>query len=125
MLVSEAFPSKYLAAADIPEDNLRVIMGHVEPIEMKENNQTKKKLCLFFQGMDKGIVLNKTNATNIAAAYGDDTDGWMGRELILFTTWVDFQGKSVEAIRVRAPQPKDQRRAPPPQVSAPFSAEFR
>jgi hypothetical protein len=66
------------------------------------------------QGKDKGLVLNKTNANNIAAVYGDDTDDWIGGGIQLFPTMVDYQGRSVEAIRVRvaprkaasAPQPK-------------------
>ena len=114
MKVSEAFPSKYLSANDIPEDNIRLIMDHVETTEL----EGKQKLVLFFKRAKKGMILNKTNASNIAAAYGDDTDDWLEKELVLFTTWVDYQGKSVEAIRVRAPTVKDNARqspqAPPP-----------
>ena len=108
MKVSEAFPSKYISAADIPEDNIRLVMSHV----VSEMMEDKPKLILYFQGAKKGLVLNKTNAKNIADAHGDDTDDWAGKEVILFTTWVDFQGKSVEAVRVRVPQPKDKKPAP-------------
>jgi hypothetical protein len=65
---------------------------------------------LFFLGKEKGVVLNKTNANNIALAYGDDTEDWQGKEIVLFPAMVDYQGKTVESIRVRAPQAKD--RAP-------------
>jgi hypothetical protein len=103
MKISEAFPSKYISAADVPEENIRLVMAHTESEEM----EGKPKLILYFQGAKKGLVLNKTNAKNIADEYGDDTMDWQGKEIILFTTWVDFQGKSVEAVRVRVPQPKD------------------
>lgn len=103
MRISGAFPSDYLKAADLQGRNVRVIMSHVE---MKDIGGDHKPI-LFFQGKDKGMVLNKTNANNISAVYGDDTDDWNGKELILFETMVDFQGKSVPAIRVRSPQPKD------------------
>jgi hypothetical protein len=65
------------------------------------------KPVLFFQGKTRGVVLNKTNATNIAVAYGDDTDHWAGKEVILYEAMVDYQGRSVAAIRLRSPQPKD------------------
>jgi len=63
------------------------------------------KLVLYFAGKEKGLVLNKTNANNIAAIYGTDTDGWVGKSVVLVEALVDFQGRSVPAIRVRGPQP--------------------
>lgn len=50
------------------------------------------------------MVLNKTNANNIAFLYGEETDDWQGAEIVLFEAMVDFQGKTVPALRVRGPQ---------------------
>ena len=107
MRISAAFPSDYLKAADLQGRSVRVVMDRVE---MKDIGGDHKPI-LFFQGKDKGMVLNKTNANNISVAYGDDTDDWTGKEIVLFEAMVDFQGKTVPAIRVRLPQVKD--RAPP------------
>lgn len=99
MNVNEAFPSNYLRAADLQGREATVSISHVT---MEEIGQTKEpKPVLYFTGKEKGIILNKTNATNISAAYGPDTDDWTGKFVTLFTAWVDFQGRSVEAIRVR------------------------
>lgn len=103
MRISSAFPSKYLKAADLQGRNVRVVMSDVEMHDFDDDH----KPVLFFQDKEKGLVLNKTNANNIAAIYGDPTEGWTGKEVILFEAMVDFQGRSVAAIRVRAPQPKD------------------
>jgi hypothetical protein len=54
----------------------------------------------------KGLVLNKTNSKVIATAYGDDSEAWQGKEIILFMALVDFRGDQVEAIRVRVPKPQ-------------------
>lgn len=113
MRISNAFPSEYLKASDLDGRSVKVLMDRVE---MKDIGGDHKPI-LFFQGKDKGMVLNKTNANNIALAYGDDTDDWAGREIVLFEAMVDFQGKTVPAIRVRAPTAKDrapQRPAPQP-----------
>lgn len=111
MKISAAFPSEYLKAADLQEQNVRVVMSHVEIKEVGDD----RKPILYFQGKEKGLVLNKTNANNIALVYGDDTDEWTGKELVLFPTMVDYQGRSVDAIRVRAPSNKDRgQRAPAP-----------
>ena len=107
MRISAAFPSDYLRAADLQGKPVKLTMSHVE---MKDIGGYHKP-ALFFKGTDKGMILNKTNSNNIASAYGDDTDDWTGKEIVLFEAMVDFQGKTVAAIRVRTPQAKD--RSPP------------
>lgn len=102
MRVSSAFPSQYLRAADLQERAVRVTMNHITMEDIGSDN----KPVLYFTGKEKGLVLNKTNANNIANVYGDETDGWAGKEIELFPTIVDFQGKSVDAIRVRVPRAK-------------------
>lgn len=100
MHIDEAFPSKYLKASDLQGRNVTVKMGRAEVEKIGED----KKLILYFQGKEKGMVLNKTNANNIASIYGGDTDDWYGKEITLFEAMVDFQGKTVPALRVRAPR---------------------
>lgn len=107
MLISQAFPSEFLKAADLLDRTITVVMDHVELKDVGDDT----KPVLFFQGKEKGLVLNKTNSNNIALAYGDDTADWAGKELMLYPTMVDFQGRSVPAIRVKVPQPKAAQRA--------------
>lgn len=97
--INDAFPSNYLKAADLKGRQVPVKMDRAE-FEMIGND---RKLILYFSGKEKGMVLNKTNASNIAAAYGDNTDDWRDQDVILFEAMVDFQGKTVPAIRVKVP----------------------
>lgn len=99
MRISAAFPSDYLKAADLQNRQVKV---KIDRVEIKEIGGEPKPI-LYFIGKDKGMVLNKTNAANIATAYGDDTDDWQDAEIVLFEAMVDFQGKTVPAIRVRIP----------------------
>jgi hypothetical protein len=110
MKVSEAFPSKYIAAPDLNNRNVRVTIARVE-IE-KVGDDTKP--VIYFKGKEKALVCNKTNAKAIAAAYGDEMNDWIGVELILFPIMTDYQGESKPAVRVRAPQPKDNPRPAEP-----------
>jgi hypothetical protein len=102
MHIDEAFPSKYLRASDLQGRNVTVKMGRVEQEKIGDDT----KLILYFQGKDKGMVLNKTNANNIASIHGGETEDWYGKEITLVEAMVDYQGKSVPAIRIRAPQRK-------------------
>lgn len=110
MKVSEAYPSNFIAAADLDGKNITLIMKNVD----MEKIGTDTKPVLYFKGATKGLALNKTNAKNIAAVYGDDMDDWSGQEIVLFPAMVDYKGETVEAIRVRAPQPKDRKVATKP-----------
>lgn len=113
MRISAAFPSTYLKAADLQGRTVSAVIGRIELEEIGGEH----KPIIYFQGKDKGLVLNKTNANNIAAVFGDDTDDWIGGTIQLFPTMVDFQGRSVEAIRVKVPPRRAA--APPAPTPAP------
>ena len=102
MNVHEMFPSKYVAAADLQERDVDVVITACGLEEMQD-----KEVCpvLYFAGRKKGMVLNKTNATTIANLYGDETDGWVGKPITLFATQTEFGGKAVACIRVRIHAP--------------------
>ena len=107
--VSAAFPSNYLKAADLQGRHVAVVIASVVMEDMGDDGE---KPCVYFRGTPKGVVLNKTNASNIAVLYGDDTDAWIGQTVTLFPAMVDFKGKSVEAIRIRGPMQPQQAGAP-------------
>ena len=102
MKISGAFPSKYLKSTDLQGKQVKVVMSHVA----METIGDDERPVLYFQGKDKGFILNKTNGNAIAYVFGDDTENWRGSEIVLFETTVDFQGKTMAAIRCRVPPRK-------------------
>lgn len=120
-LVSDAFPSTYLKAGDLQG---RTIMVKIDRAEYEELNGDRK-LALYFIGKAKPMILNKTNANTIAAAYGQNTDDWHQAEVVLFMAMVDFQGKSVEALRIKIPPRKPVARQPEPAMAAPPDDDYR
>lgn len=108
MNIDNAFPSNYLKASDIGDAQPTVTIKDVVMEKLGEDTRP----VLYFSGKEKGIVLNKTNATNIREAYGPDTEEWTGKKVVLFTAWVDFQGRSVEAIRIRPARASEPAREP-------------
>lgn len=97
MQVDKIFPSNYLKAADLEGKPRRVTMKDIEIHKLGEDERP----ILFFKGATKGLVLNKTNTMMIASKFGDETDDWHGNDIELHQEMVNFQGKMVEAIRVR------------------------
>ena len=117
MRISEAYPSKYLKAADLAGQDRTVSIRNCVQEELGQGTEMETKPVLYFDVGHKGLVLNKTNATAIAEDYGDDTEAWVGRGVELFVQKVAFQGKLMPAIRVRTqatPQPVVQRAPAPP-----------
>lgn len=67
------------------------------------DNGNERKIVLSFHEWDKNLPLNVTNARTIAGLYGADSNAWVGKQIMLFTMMVDYQGKQTLGIRVRAP----------------------
>jgi hypothetical protein len=99
MKISSAFPSKFLKAEDLQKREVKVVIDRI----ILEDLGDEEKPIAYFQGKQKGLVLNKTNASKIAAALGDDTDEWEGKEIILYPDVASYQGRMVDCIRVRVP----------------------
>lgn len=97
---SDIFPSKYIKSDDLKGRDVSVLIDHADMEKLGDET----KLIIYFQGKEKGMVCNKTNFNRIAYLYGDETDDWTGKEIILTSEFVEFQGKSVRGLRVRAPR---------------------
>jgi len=70
------------------------------------NKPPKPKLVLFFDGSEKGLIMNMSHGDFLAEATGnDDPEEWIGYEVELFVDDnVTYGGKRIGGIRLRAPQ---------------------
>src|SRR5262249_49105138 len=102
--INDYFPSKYLKASDLkgrePVVTIRAV--NYEPV-----GQAKQmKPVVYFAKVEKGLVLNKTNATRITQIAGSGViEEWIGVQIKLYATQVEFQGELTDAIRIKPPQP--------------------
>ena len=101
MRIDAAYPSKYLKTADLQGRAVRVT---IERFEIEEVGDGDRKPVLYFANKDRGIVLNRTNADTVSAAYGEETDEWIGQTIELYPDKTRFAGKMVDCIRVRVPR---------------------
>lgn len=122
MNVNDAFPSKYLSAKDLQNREHTLTISNLTMEEMNGDRGKQSKPVAFFQGAQKGLVLNKTNSLTIAAAYGDEMMAWIGRQIVVFPAMDRMAGEMKPCIRVRpvfsnaaaAPAPAPARESPPP-----------
>lgn len=106
MDINAQFPSKWLKASDLQNRTHRLT---IQDVTLEQFQDGSSKPAVWFQGREKAMILNKTNAESIAAAYGNDTDGWLGKALEIFSMKVQGPNGIVDGIRVRIPD------APPTQ----------
>lgn len=129
MNINESFPSNYLKASDLGTGQPVVTIKAVEHEPVGRDREMKA--VLYFEGKDKGVVLNKTNAKKITDLVGSpETEDWAGFKIRLFATTTEFGGETVECIRVKAAgvpangngavaKPAPARKSPPVPASAP------
>lgn len=114
MRKDQIFPSKYLKEPDLRGRDITVTIDRVE----RATFQGKAGLVVYFEGKDKGLVVNQTIYDQIEAATGEaDTDNWPGNRITLYPTETTYQGEMKPVVRVRSRRPSDngaRAQAPPP-----------
>ena len=86
MQIDKMFPRKYATGSDL-EGPVTLSIERVQSEKMRPNPQNPEmnKWVVYFQGAQKGVVLSRTLAEQIAQAVGsDETNDWIGNEITLF-----------------------------------------
>lgn len=86
---------KYLAAADITRPTeARIVRAATEELKGVE------KLVLTLEGVEKALIVNKTNADTLSEKFGDDYTAWVGQTVTIAAVPTTYQGQSVKGVRV-------------------------
>ena len=104
----DLYGSKYFSVSDLKDSEPRLKVGKVEVAELREKNgTTKRKYVMLFEGVEKGLVINKTNARKLADAYGKQSSKWIGQIVQLYSEDTSF-GKGVRVRPLRKPATPDE-----------------
>lgn len=99
LTATELFPGKYYKAADLKKPLKRTIASvNLEEVQDPKTGEGEDKAVMRFEVDPKGLVLNKTNFTAAADAFGEDSDDWVGKSVELFVTSTSFG----PGVRLRA-----------------------
>ncbi len=95
--VTEVYTAaNYLNANDIAKPINTTIAG----VTVESMKDGKKKIVVVLAGLEKSLVLNKTNAKTLAQKFGEDTNDWAGKEISLAAVPVEFQGAMTKGLRI-------------------------
>ncbi len=92
MKVSQLYPSKYLRSDDLQGRRVTATVRQVV-VEDVAGDGSQQKPVVYFQGRDKGLVLNRTNAAVLAQALGEETDLWPTAVIEISAVPVPYQGR--------------------------------
>lgn len=101
--INDMVASKYLKQADIPDPVIVTVQGVKQVNMAKDDEAPELKWCIKFREYDKPMALNSTNIHIAAKVFNsNDTEGWLGKEIILYTDPnVSFGGQVVGGLRLR------------------------
>ena len=103
--LDEAFGSQFLGVVDVGEKKIRtkILKVRKQDVEDRKTGKPKKKIVVFFENIDKGLILNFTNREALVKAFGKNPAGWRNATVgILVDPNVMFGGEKKGGVRLRA-----------------------
>lgn len=79
----------------------KITSVHVETLKDRSGKENER-LCLEIEDQRKLVPLNVGNCTNLEKAYGEDTDDWEGKPVMVTTHKVKFGDEDVDGLLVTA-----------------------
>ena len=96
------FPGRFLKAAEFKGREVTKTISAVEIVELPQDDGGERaRGVVSFSDTPKQWVLNRTNAVCLAAMFGRDTDGWIGKRVCLHPAEARFGRERVLAVRVK------------------------
>lgn len=99
MKMEKFISQKYLSAAKNKDIDGKIFV--IDSVFTEVINGVDK-VVMRFKGLDKTLVLNKTNMNALVAAYGDESDTWINNKVQLIIIWTTYQGNPTEGIQIKA-----------------------
>lgn len=135
MHVRLLFPAEYLSHEDLEAagKDVTLTISSLDQEEVRGDKGKELRWVLSFHEMDerhrkdntrprKRLILNKTNAKQIAQLYGPETNDWAGKRITLYGTTCQAFGDTVGCLRIRPQVPRDS--TPKQPDPAPVAEEF-
>jgi hypothetical protein len=119
-----AYGSKYLGTTDLGDRKVRTRIEKVRKGDLTDKDGRKKmKIIIFFDALDKPLVLNQTNKEVLVSDLGRVPGKWEGASVGLYVDPnVSFAGKRTGGVRLRVLEPAKAAKASKPAATKPAPA---
>ena len=120
--INEAFPSNWVSASDLKGRDITLVICRSSVEDLGQAPKIDRKICIWFNGAEKGMTLNVINRNTIIDLYGPETDNWHGESITLYPTKTEWQGKMVDCVRIRTEVPAKNNKSLPSKEPVPTHA---
>ena len=109
----KCFNNEYIGVWDLEDKPDPVVtIESVEGVKLKgQTGKEESKALISLVGIAKPFIANKTNCKTIARLYGNDTAGWVGKDIQLFVKDVEAFGETTQGVYVKPIVPPAKLRA--------------
>ena len=107
MNLDQLYPSRFIGADEFAGKSPTLTIAKVMREELGHGGSKESKVVLYFAEKSKAtgdqiqLVLNRTNATAIAAMFGREADDWAGHKVTLVAEEVQFGAEKVPGVRIK------------------------
>jgi hypothetical protein len=127
MKVSQMIQHKFLCKGDLDEDTPATIKSL--KLEDMPGDGGEQRWVVYFRKLQKGMVLNTTALRLLGQTFGDESDAWIGKKVVVYLDpTVLFKGQVVGGLRLWPVKPAKPKSAesivrPPLEQGAAATAE--
>ena len=103
--LDEAYGSRFLGVVDVGDKKIRskILRVRKEEVKDRDTGKLRKKIIVFFENIDKGLVLNVTNKNTLQDAFGKKPADWLNAVVGIYVDQtVTFGGQKKGGVRLRA-----------------------
>lgn len=104
MNINDIYPRKYANGEDLKGKAVSIVIASVKPERMRPNPSASEvmKLVLYAEGAQKGIIVSRTMAEQIAKVLqSEETETWIGKRIVIYPENMKVAGTERVAIRAR------------------------
>lgn len=107
MRAGDMIESKYLKQADLKGEEVIVTVQKLGQGNVAMDDKPEEiKWMVKFAEFQKAMVLNSTNIRTLERLLGEETDDWIGKEVVLYVDEnVSFGGELVGGLRLKSAKP--------------------
>lgn len=102
--IDQAYGSRFLGVVDIGNKKIRTKISKIRMQDVKDldTGKSRKRPVVYFENIDKPLILIKTNKDTLVEAFGKAPAGWLNATVgILVDPDVTFGGKKTGGVRLR------------------------
>ncbi len=83
--IGEIYQSRFITSDDFQNPvQLTILRTYIDSPPTRPGETPRQQVVLQFHETQKELGLNRSNATVLASMYGDDTDYWQNKKVVIF-----------------------------------------